>query len=151
MIRFAPPPKPADFDTIVRQPGQIWLQQNPDKEPKDFWSPIRRQLAEGFYNLCGYSVMIDLVGTVDHYLSCKNYPEQDYERENYRYASSWINNKKRNKDNKILDPFAVEDEWFEILLPSLQLEITDKVPAEEKERAKYTLDKLELRDGETII
>jgi hypothetical protein len=95
--------------------------------------------------------MYQPTGTVDHYLSCKNYSEQAYEWSNYRFASGWINSSKRTVDDQVLDPFEVEDDWFEIILPSLQLVLTDAVPTQERQRAEYTLDRLHLRDDERVI
>lgn len=151
MIHFAAPPKPADFDEKVRQPGATWLAQHPTGRPKDFWVQCKGELADGFRNLCAYSVMYEPVGTVDHYLSCETNRQHAYEWSNYRFASGWINSSKRTADDTVLDPFLVEDGWFEILLPSLQLVLTDAVPAHEKRRAEYTLTRLHLRDDERVI
>ncbi|NJN68827.1 MAG: hypothetical protein HC884_20060 [Chloroflexaceae bacterium] len=152
MIHFDPVPEPPGFDEEVRQPGNAWLQQHPDTErPRDFWSPFKPHLEAGFRKLCGYTAMLTTDGTVDHYLSCKNYPELTYEWRNYRFVSPRINSSKQDVDDRVLDPFQVTDGWFEILLPSLQLVMTDAVPADECERATFTLERLHLRDGETVI
>lgn len=119
--------------------------------PRDFWSGIRPQLAEAFGNLCGYSAMLDLSGTVDHYLSKQSHPELAYEWANYRYCSQWINSSKSCLDESVLDPYEVEDGWFEILLPSLQLVASDAIPAEQRARAEFTLDRLHLRDDERVV
>lgn len=152
MMRFNPPPEPREFDQKVRQPGNNWLAKNPNnKRPRDYWSPFKSNLADGFGNLCGYSVMYEPVGTVDHYLSCENYPNLAYEWSNYRFASGWINSSKRTLDDRVLDPFQVGDDWFEIILPSLQLVLTDKVPKEERQKAEFTLQRLRLQDDERVI
>lgn len=151
MMRFKPVPEPSQFNEKARLPGNAWLAQNPGKRPKDFWFPFKSQLADGFQNLCGYSAMYEPVGTVDHYLSCENHPNLAYEWENYRFASAWINSSKRTLDERVVDPFQAEDDWFEILLPSLQLVLTDAVPAHERERAAFTLERLHLRDDERVI
>lgn len=94
--------------------------------------------------------MLDATGgTVDHYLSFTSRPELAYEWTNYRYASSILNSSKRTSE--VLDPYRVGDGWFRILLPSLQLEMTPKVPEELRELANHTLKQLHLRDGERII
>ena len=72
-----------------------------------------------------------------------------YEWANYRYASHWINSSKHGA--KVLDPFEVEDGWFEILLPSLQLVLTDRVPAKRRDLAERTLERLNLRDDERVV
>jgi hypothetical protein len=52
---------------------------------------------------------------------------------------------------KVLDPYDVGVGWFEIILPSLQLRLTSQVPAAYKAKAEYTLNRLQLRDGERVI
>ena len=151
MMRFAPPPEPDGFDARVRRPGKAWLARHPGEVPKDLWSPFRGHLAQSFRNLCAYSVMWDLCGTVDHYLCRHKHPHLAYEWSNYRYASAWINSSKKDHDDSVLDPFRVQDDWFEILLPSLQLVLTPAVPAAERQRAQHTLERLHLRDGEQVI
>jgi len=58
---------------------------------------------------------------------------------------------KKNADDAVLDPYDVGAGWFEISLPSLQLEITSKVPRALRAKAEYTLKRLRLRDGERVI
>ena len=159
MKHFALPPEPPDFDARARQPGNQWLDQNLDENgqlskgtrPPDRWSDFKGQLADGFNNLCAYSVMYEPVGTVDHYLSCDNHPRMAYTWSNYRYLSGWINSSKGTLDEQVLDPFQVEDDWFEILLPSLQLVLTDAVPHIERDHAQFTIERLHLRDDERVI
>ena len=95
--------------------------------------------------------MYEPVGTVDYFLSCDNHLHLAYEWSNYRFASGWINSSKGTLDQQVLDPFEVENDWFEILLPSLQLIITDKVPLHERQKAEFTLQKLHLRDDERVL
>jgi hypothetical protein len=153
MIPFNPIPEPAGFDEKVRQKGNDWLAKNPDpkKGTKDYWSPFKSYLADGFTNLCAYSVMYEPVGTVDHYLSRDNYRSLAYEWSNFRFASAWINSTKGTLDDQVLDPFDLGDDWFEILLPSLQLVLTDKVLEQQRQKAKFTLERLRLRDDERVL
>ncbi|SFL44197.1 hypothetical protein SAMN02982985_00153 [Rugamonas rubra] len=90
-------------------------------------------------------------GTVDHYLSYKNHPDKAYDWENYRFASGTLNSSKKNADDTVLDPYEVGAGWFEVILPSLQMKITDIVPAAHRAKAQHTLKRLKLRDGERII
>ena len=151
MIRFTAPKEPPEFNENARTPGNAWLVTHTTGRPKDYWTVFKTDLANGFGSLCAYTAMHEPVGTVDHYLSCDNHRDHAYEWSNYRYASAWVNSSKGNEDDKVLDPFIVEDGWFEIILPSLQMVITDSVPDQEKERAKYTLTRLHLRDDERVI
>ncbi len=52
-----------------------------------------------------------------------------YEWGNYRFASARINAVKKTDDDRVLDPFEVGDDWFEILLPSLQMVPTERIPS----------------------
>jgi hypothetical protein len=154
MIKVTKCSKPSDFDTKVKVPGNNWLFIDIEvrkKDPRDLWSKYRDTLAKGFKNRCGYSAMLLLDGHVDHYLSCNNYPHRIYEWWNYRYISGSINSSKGTHDTKVLDPYEVEDDWFEILLPSLQLVLTDKIPSYKRERASFTIDKLKLDTGENVV
>jgi hypothetical protein len=146
-------PEPARFDSEARQPGNAWLAANPaPKRPKDFWTPFKTELSEGFNRLCGYAAMLDPTGgTVDHYLSCRFHRTLAYEWSNYRFASSTMNSIKRTADDAVLDPYEVGDDWFEIILPSLQMRITAQVPPQHRARAEATLVRLKLRDDERLI
>jgi hypothetical protein len=152
MIRFERVPEPEGFDEKVRQPGTAWLAAHPDaRRLQPFWIPFKPHLAAGFRNLCAYSALFEPVGCVDHSLSSKHHRHLAYEWSNYRFSSEWINKSKQTADDEVLDPHEVEDGWFEILLPSLQLVLTDAVPPEQRGRAEYTLARLHLRDDERVL
>ncbi|MBF0323330.1 MAG: hypothetical protein ABT940_00375 [Alphaproteobacteria bacterium] len=146
-----PIPEPDAFDLECRQAGNEWLNEHPDcKRPRDFWSPFRNALADGFDSRCGYGAMWISSGTVDHFVSIDEDKTLAYEWKNYRYLDSGINSSKNNAKG-LLDPFVVEKDWFEILLPSLQLVLTDAVPQEFLEQAQYTIKRLKLQDHETLL
>ena len=153
MIRFKRIPEPADFDSKAKAPGNAWLATNPGKKrPKDFWTPFKGELAKGFCNLCAYSSMYEPVGTVDHFISCDEDRSKAYVWENYRYCAAWINSSKGNiLAARLLDPFDIQDGWFEIHLPSLQLAVSDTIPDEFRDRAEYVLERLRLRDDERVM
>jgi hypothetical protein len=104
---------------------------------------------EGFKNRCGYTAMWDLNGTVDHFRSIKRDRSLAYEWSNYRYASQWLNSSKRA--GEVLDPHEVGEGWFEILLPSLQLVMTSKVPQEARALVEATLRALPIVHDERIL
>jgi hypothetical protein len=137
----------------VKADGKSWLKAHPTaKRPKDLWSPYLPVLADGFSHLCGYAAMLDPTGgTVDHYLSWKNHPAQAYDWTNFRFVSSVLNSSKRNADDAVLDPYVVRNGWFEIILPSLQMRVTDRCPAAHREAAVFTLKRLKLGNGEKIV
>ena len=149
-------PEPADFDVKCRQKGQDWLQKNPQgtrkaKRPKNYWSPFRTALADRFSNLCAYGAMHEPVGTVDHFQPVNADEALAYEWQNYRYASGWINSSK-NRCTAVLDPFDVQPDWFEVLLPSLQLVARkDLIPEALHPLVDETLKRLHLCDDERIV
>jgi hypothetical protein len=153
MIRFVPVKKPRGFIGRVEQPGRVWLAKHPaPKRPKDYWSAFKPQLAAAFRGLCAYSAMYEPVGTVDHFVSCEEDRTRAYDWSNYRYSSGWLNSSKQHlRSTEVLDPFSVVDGWFAILLPSLQLVATPKVPRAYRARAELMLDRLHLGNDERVL
>ena len=145
--------KPRGFDAKVKVPGDAWLANNPvTTRPPALWAPYTTHLSDAFGNLCGYAAMLDPTGgTVDHFLSFKHHRDLAYEWRNYRFASGPLNSSKRDADDTVLDPFEVGAGWFEIILPSLQMRITDAVPEAYRTKAEFTLNRLKLRDGERVV
>jgi hypothetical protein len=91
-------------------------------------------------------------GEVDHFVSRDEDPGLLYAWNNYRYADGWLNASKKNlRSAEILDPFEVEDSWFEILLPSLQLVLTDAVPSDKRAQAERMLTRLHLGHDERVM
>lgn len=159
MIRVDPERlcEPTDFKLKCQDKGTKWLLENPkaarkgDKRPKDFWSAFKPQLSDAFGELCAYSAMYEPVGTVDHFVPVDADESLAYDWANYRFASGWINSSKQ-KCVEILDPLRVQDGWFEVLLPSLQLVLVpENVPEPLRELAEYTLNRLHLRDDERVL
>ena len=151
MIPVLPVKEPVDFDALVRQRGGAWLAENPSKPPKDLWSPFRPALAEAFKHRCGYAAIeIPYSGTVDHFLSCRHHRELAYEWSNYRYSFGSINSRKKNADNKILDPFEIQPNWFEVVIPGFLLKATAALPAALHGKARDTIKILALNGQEMI-
>ncbi|WP_445004793.1 hypothetical protein [Halomonas mongoliensis] len=154
MIKVCGPvDEPDGFDEECRKKGLRWLEDNPDKErPRDYWTRFRDDLANAFSCRCGFGAMYITSGTVDHHVSCHENRMLSYEWSNFRYVEGWMNSSKNKVSHAdILDPFEVNNDWFEIDLPSLQLKLTDKIPEEYLERAKYTLKRLPLQHDERVI
>jgi len=158
MIRVpSPVPEPPLFDAECRQPGMEWLaaqDELPDR-PKDLWSPFRDDLREGFARRCGYYAMHLPDGQVDHFISwdsCKQDQRQlAYDWNNFRFLAGSLNSKKRTLDGQLLDPFEVEDSWFEVELPSFLLRVTDQLPPALLGKATLTLQRLELEQGRKAL
>lgn len=152
-----PIPEPSDFAKNCRTKGNAWLKANTtassDKFP-GYWREFQPELAEGFSCRCGWSAMhIGLDGAVDHYHS-RSGPKGRrlaYEWSNYRYISTTVNSSKQALDSEVLDPFEVQDGWFEVRMPSFQLVRTDRVPSALRKKADYTIERLKLDQGTKFI
>lgn len=135
--------------------GRRWLKNHPGYDrPYDYWSEFEPDLRRAFNDLCGYCAMRVMRGQTDHFIPVAVLKEQGndhlaYEWSNFRYGEGTLN--QRKSAHLVLDPFEVEDDWFEILLPSLQLVLTDNVPQSRREIAEFTLTKLGLRDAEVVV
>ena len=150
MIPVKRPAEPDDFDARVRRPGKKWLKSGSKARPPSYWLEVRDELAEAFFNRCGYTAMWDLNGTVDHFSAQNRDRSNLYEWGNLRYASQWINSSKKAKTG-FLDPYDVEDGWFEVLLPSLQLVATSEVPESKRTLVETTLSELPIAHDERVI
>jgi hypothetical protein len=148
-----PIPEPPDFDAACRQTGLRWLAGKKDlpDRPKDFWSRFRLDLRRGFGNRCGYYAMYLHDGQIDHATSWKTgvargTPELAYEWNNFRFLDGALNSRKGTLDDLLLDPFEIQDGWFEVELPTLFLRIAS-VPPDRRDAAQRTLERLELDQG----
>lgn len=153
MIRCELTDEPAHFDATVRRPGRKWLEDNAHRHPpRNLWSQVRDDLARAFHHRCAYLAIEIHHGQVDHFVPCSEDRGLAYEWSNYRYCDPQINSRKNRASSKdLLDPCTIQDDWFELLLPSLQLRVTDRCPPELRARAEATLVRLGLRDSEPLI
>ncbi|MGH9763713.1 MAG: hypothetical protein ACREAC_23010, partial [Blastocatellia bacterium] len=132
MIRFTRAPEPKMWDKRCRQRGRRWLNGHPRYErPKDYWAQFEPELRSAFNEMCGFCAMVVMKAEMDHFVPVavfkqRGEDEMAYEWSNFRYVEGVIN--QRKSDHLVLDPFEVRDDWFKIILPSLQLVITDRVP-----------------------
>lgn len=161
VIRIRRPREPKDFDTRCRGEGKKWLKANAsqlDKAPRDFWSQFEPELRRAFKSRCGWLAMWIARGQVDHYLS-KHHPDPRvrkqqralaYEWRNLRYADGEVNNRKRNRDAEILDPYEVRDGWFQ-LNNALELEVTTACPKSKRAKAAFTIEHLGLDRGTAVM
>ena len=87
---------------------------------------------------------------MDHFLSREKARKLAYEWSNFRYASGSVNSSKHTLDDTVLDPYEVRMGWFEIILPSFQLILTDKVPPVVRDKAVFTIERLNLENGPKV-
>ena len=153
MIPVPPVPEPPTFNEKARVPGNRWLAKHSSdaKSPQNYWSQFKPQLADAFGYRCAYCTMWISDGTVDHFISCHEDRSQAYEWGNYRYCLGSINSRKgATPAGRLLDPYEVQEGWFKIILPSLELQVSDTVPQQFREQAHFVLDKLGLNNESMV-
>lgn len=172
MIRVHPPDEPTGYDEHVRNKGRVWLEdarEGPTRRRKDRpesywtqWDECPCKLAEGFLHRCGYTASYTPMhaGHVDHFISWAECKRSDrhalvYEWSNLRWLDGRVNQRKSKLDRRpgpepLLDPFEVQDDWFELDLGRDILVMTDRVPPDQRARAHHTLSELDLYDGRIV-
>lgn len=177
MIRVEPQPEPPDFDAKVRQPGLSALAElvgqpktierrgpsrkklaervedlAPDALPP-FWRHCLPQLAEAYRRICAYSChYVERTtghGTVDHFVPKSRDARMAYDWANYRFACGRMNARK-GVAATVLDPFEVQDGWFQVELVRFQLRAAPGLPVELVARIDETIAILSLND-ETFL
>lgn len=160
MIKVQAQAEPEGFDGNIRQPGRDWLAtraSRPIKYPRKYWNewrPCREALEQAFVSRCGYAACRISSGQVEHFISWKrcdatHQRELAYEWTHYRWILPQLNGRKGVK--ALLDPFEVEDDWFEIDLFSLNLELTERVPDHLRSLAEHTMKELGLERDSLLL
>ncbi len=104
------------------------------ERPAPLWRSFRDEIGAAFGYICCYTVVYVANREADHFVPWTKLRGTDqaraaYEWPNIRYADAWINRAKGS--TRFPDPFVVQDDWFELLLPSLELASTGRHPPEE--------------------
>lgn len=175
MIHVQPQPEPADFDARVRQPGLSALGELVGEPPAikrpgprrkqiaqriedlghddlpPLWRHCLPQLAEAYQRICAYfGLHVESItgsDTVDHYVPKSLDVRQAYEWANYRFACARMNARK-GVVAQVLDPFEVEDGWFQLELVRFQLIPAPDLASELAARIETTIQLLGLNDEE---
>jgi hypothetical protein len=152
VIRIAPQPEPDDFDERVRQPGlKALAKKPPPRELPDYWTRCAEQLWQAYRGICAYLCVLIPRGTgartVEHLAPKSKHRDLTYEWSNYRLVSALMNSRKRDFED-VLDPVAIENEWFVLELSFLQVLPKPELDKEIKGRVQATIDRLKLNDQE---
>lgn len=159
MIRVIIQPEPAQFDALVRTPGNRFLGTTPKPTPREwnkhsYWRRILTDLRRLYGGICAYSchwTPPDTGGkTVEHFAPKHEAPERAYEWSNYRFVCSVLNSRKATRTDT-LDPFEIEDGWFVLDFPSLLVKPARHLDPETRQQVRNTIDRLKLNDEETCL
>lgn len=158
MIRVIQKPAFSDFDARVRQPGLIFLDEKgitagmhaPEKfDWENLWKDALEDLYDDYNEVCAYTCFrmeYSMGGvTVDHFLPKKLYPMKAYDWENYRLAAHRINSRKGNHED-VLDPFMVQNGWFQINFVTGKIGPDPKLPASDRKEIQDTIKRLQLNE-----
>ena len=102
-----------------------------------------------YHQICAYSCfrIHEVTGavSVDHFAPKSRAWDRVYEWNNYRLACSRLNARKRDFSD-ILDPFEVEDGWFQLELVGFQIIPNPDLNRALRQRVQQTIDRLGLND-----
>lgn len=152
MITITLQPEPPHFFEKVQKPGEDFLTQNPGikgSKIKHYWREIIPDLYDAYGGICAYSchwVQYDTgAKTVEHFKPKDLYPQDAYRWDNYRFVCSILNGRKGNFED-VLDPFTLQDGWFIIHFPSLQLKPGMHLSSDQAICVNKTIQRLKLND-----
>lgn len=156
MIPVAPQPEPANFDTLVRQPGLAWLNGQgialngpPPKNPKlpAYWSKSNKELWDAYKGTCAYLAIFFEYATgassTDHFIAKSKISGQAYEWNNYR-LSCLGPNRNKNKFDDVLDPIGLAPNTFVLNLVSGEIHPNPGLSKLQEKLACDTIKRLEL-------
>ncbi|GCE14345.1 hypothetical protein [Tengunoibacter tsumagoiensis] len=152
MRPIKPQPEPASFYEQVQKKGEEFLVQHPNlkgSKLKPYWRACIPELREAYSHICAYTchwICPDTgAATVDHFKPKELYPQDAYRWSNYRLVCSLLNSRK-GVNEEILDPFTIQDGWFTLHFPSLQLKPGEVLTQEEAYKVERTIRILKLND-----
>ncbi|MFV8749194.1 hypothetical protein ACNOYE_01450 [Nannocystaceae bacterium ST9] len=84
--------------------------------------------------------------SVDHCLPKSSKIELAYEWSNYRFACARMNSRKGIVEH-VLDPFEIDDDWFQLEIHGFQVRPNPKLPAATRAQVQATISQLGLNDS----
>jgi hypothetical protein len=151
MLRIELRPEPQDFDERVREPGLEAINEGRNPLPS-YWRRCAPQLRREYKEICAYSCLRipKVVGnsTVEHVAPKSKHPALAYEWSNYRLVCGLMNSRKNHFED-VLDPFDIENDWFELEFVFFQLKPAKHLADQGRiQEIKETIDRLKLNNEE---
>lgn len=142
--------EPPHFFEKVQGKGEKFLLQHPDAKGRElatYWREAIPDLHYAYSGICAYTchwIPLDTgSATVDHFKPKEIYPQYAYYWDNYRLVCGILNGRK-GKYEDVLDPFTLQDGWFEMDFDSLKLGPGLQLTATEAEKVDKTIKRLKL-------
>jgi len=153
-------PEPAapgfDFDTVVRVPGNAWLTANPTGLAKDMpplWREALPSLRAAYKSVCAYFCCFVMPatggGSADHFVPKSKARNVAYEWDNYRFACTRMNARKRDAGD-VLDPIDLTDGLFVLSFTTMRVKPAAGLAAPWLTGVKGTIRRLKLNSQECI-
>jgi uncharacterized protein (TIGR02646 family) len=158
MIRVAQAAEPSSFDVLVRQRGALFLSKCPKPTASqwrthDYWNLVKKEFRTTYNEVCAYSchwIPADTgANTVEHFRPKDVHPADAYDWSNYRLVCGTLNGRKGTRS--VIDPFAVDDDWFLIEFPSLLVKPSSQLSEVVATQVQETIDVLKLNDESTCL
>lgn len=158
MIPVHPQSQPEQFDEKVKIPGNKYLATTPRPNHKQwrshtYWTAILKDLHKAYHGICAYYCQyvpfVTGFDTVEHFKPKSKYPELAYEWSNYRFVCGHMNGKKGNHED-VIDPFTVEDGWFQVDFDTFMVRPNPELPNTDYQRVLKTIKRLKLNDRDCV-
>lgn len=155
-INLRPEPKAPifDFDTHVRAPGNAWLAANP-KAPATkiptLWRDAMPSLRAAYKGVCAYFCCYVMPatggGSTDHFVPKSKARSVIYEWNNYRFACTRMNARKRDARD-VMDPIGLADGLFVLAFNTMRVKPAAGLTAPVLKNVKETIKRLKLNSHE---
>jgi hypothetical protein len=121
----------------------------PPGELPTYWTAALPAMMRAYRGICAYSCFrihrVTGAASVDHMAPKSRAWDKVYEWRNYRLACSRMNARKGDFD-AVLDPFAIEDHWFELELVGFQVKPARLLAEPLRHQIRDTVRRLRLND-----
>ena len=174
MIPVAPATEPAGFETKVRRPGLRAIAEmvgKPSPYPRtagrkhkkiatreanipadafpSYWTKVLKELMAAYHEVCAYSCFrihpVTGARSADHFAPKSRDWQHVYQWSNYRLCCSRMNARK-NDFGAVVDPFNVQQGWFELELLGFQVIPGRSLSVDIRTQVQNTIDRLGLND-----
>lgn len=121
----------------------------PASKIEPYWTKAIADLMQAYDEVCAYSCFrihpVTGAASVDHMAPKSRAWDRVYEWDNYRLAAARLNARK-NAFGDVLDPFEVQNGWFELELVGFQVLPAHGLTAAIRQEIQNTIDRLKLDD-----
>ena len=155
-LRSEPKAPGFDFDTHVRVPGNAWLAANPTapaKKMPTLWRGAMPSLRASYKSVCAYFCCYVMPatggGSTDHFVPKSKARHVTYDWDNYRFACTRMNARKRDASD-VIDPIGLADGVFVLAFNTMRVKPAAGLTAPVLKGVKATIKRLKLNSQECI-